>query len=301
VQTEGRSISHIMKTSMNISPEQHSKAKSFQALHQKPETFVMPCAWDPSSAIMFEELGFQCIGTTSGGVNWAQGRRDYVYSTPREQMLEAYAAIARATSLPVSGDLENGYGESPAEVAETIRESINLGMVGGSIEDQNMNSNGQLFNKELAVERIAAARETSDSTGLTYTLTARCEVFSSAIEGPYAEAVDRLNRYRAVGADCLFVPGLSDIKTLRRLVQDVDGPISFGMGASAQPLTTSVLTEIGIRRISTGGGLPRAAFSLIRNAAAEILANGTFDYLENAISDPNINEYFQQHGPGVFN
>ncbi len=123
-----------MKTSINISPEQHSKAKNFQALHQKPETFVMPCAWDPSSAIMFEELGFQCIGTTSGGVNWAQGRRDYVYGVSREQMLEAYAAITRATSLPVSGDLENGYGESPSEVAETIRESIILGMVGGSIE-----------------------------------------------------------------------------------------------------------------------------------------------------------------------
>jgi len=288
-----------MKTSINISPEQHSKANSFQALHQKPETFVMPCAWDPSSAIMFEELGFQCIGTTSGGVNWAQGRRDYVYGVSREQMLEAYAAITRATSLPVSGDLENGYGESPSEVAETIRESIILGMVGGSIEDQNMDSNGQLFDKELAVERIVAARETSDNMGLTYTLTARCEVFSSAIEDPYAEAVARLNRYRAAGADCLFVPGLSDIKTLGRLVQDVDGPISFGMGASAQPLSISALAETGIRRISTGGGLPRAAFSLVRNAAAEILSSGTFGYLDSAISDPDINEYFRQHGSRV--
>lgn len=285
-----------MKTNISISPEQHAKAKSFQALHLNLETFVMPCAWDPSSAIMFEELGFKCIGTTSGGVNWAQGRRDYVYSVPREQMLEAYAAITHATSLPVSGDLENGYGESPSEVAETIKESINLGMVGGSIEDQDMDSNGQLFDKELAVERIVAARETADSMGLAYTLTARCEVFTSGIEDPYAEAVERLNRYRAAGADCLFVPDLSDIKSLSRLVQDVDGPISFGMGASAQPLSISVLAEIGIRRISTGGGLPRAAFSLVRNAAAEILASGTFGYLDNAISDSNINKYFQQHG-----
>lgn len=261
----------------------------------------MPCAWDPSSAIMFEELGFRCIGTTSGGVNWAQGRRDYVYSVPREQMLEAYAAITRATSLPVSGDLENGYGESPSEVAETIKESINIGMVGGSIEDQDMDSNGQLFNKELAVERIVAARETADSMGLAYTLTARCEVFTSGIEDPYAEAVERLNRYRAAGADCLFVPDLSDIKSLGRLVQDVDGPISFGMGASAQPLSIGVLAEIGIRRISTGGGLPRAAFSLVRNAAAEILTSGTFGYLENAISDSNINKYFLQHGSGESN
>ena len=288
-----------MKT--NISPEQHVKADKFRALHQTPEIFVMPCAWDPSSAILFEELGFQCIGTTSGGVNWAQGRRDYVYSVPRKQMLEAYAAITRATSLPVSGDLENGYGESPSEIAETIKESINLGMVGGSIEDQNMDSNGQLFNRELSVERILAARETADSMGLAYTLTARCEVFTSGIEDPYAEAVERLNRYRAAGADCLFVPDLSDLESLGRLVRDVDGPISFGMGASAQPLSISVLAEIGIRRISTGGGLPRAAFSLIRNAAAEILDSGTFAYLDNAISDSNINEYFRQHGTGVSN
>ncbi len=281
---------------INLPHEQHSKAEAFRALHQKSETFVMPCAWDPSSAIVFEELGFKCIGTTSGGVNWAQGRKDYVYSVPREQMLEAYAAIARATSIPVSGDLENGYGESPLDVAETIRQSIDLGMVGGSIEDQAMDASGRLYDKGLAVERITAARETADNMGLTYTLTARCEAFSTDFEDPYSEAVERLNRYHAAGADCLFVPGVSDTNTLRRLVQDVDGPISFGMGASAQSLSMSVLSELGIRRISTGGGLPRAAFSLIRNAATEILASGTFDYLDNAISDSGINEYFQKHG-----
>ena len=282
---------------MDINLEHHSKATGFLALHQKPETFVMPCAWDPLSAIVFEELGFQCIGTTSGGVNWAQGRRDFVYQVPREKMLEVYAEITRATSLPVSGDLENGYGESASEVAETIKESIVLGMVGGSIEDQVTSPGGaQLFDMELAVERIAAARESADSTGLTYTLTARCEAYSTDIKEPYSEAVERLNRYYTAGADCLFLPGVSDIDTLQKLIKDVDGPISFGMGASTQPLSVNTLAELGVRRISTGGGLPRAAFSLIRNAAAEILSSGSFDYLENAISDSSINEYFQEHG-----
>jgi 2-methylisocitrate lyase-like PEP mutase family enzyme len=281
---------------MTLTPEQLSKAERFRQLHQETETFVMPCAWDPSSAIVFEELGFQCIGTTSGGVNWAQGRQDYVYGIPREQMLDEYAAITRATSLPVSGDLENGYGESSGEVAETIRESIVRGMVGGSIEDQAMDPPGRLFDIELAVERIVAARETADGMGLAYTLTARCEVYSTDNADPYAEAVERLNRYRAAGADCLFVPGVSDIEALQRLVEDVDGPISFGMGSSAQSLSVGALSAAGVRRISTGGGLPRATFSLVRNAAAEILASGTFDYLESAISDASINEYFKMHG-----
>lgn len=275
---------------------QVSNAERFRQLHLKTETFVMPCAWDPASAIVFEELGFPCVGTTSGGVNWARGREDYVYSVPCEQMLEEYAAIARATSLPVSGDLENGYGERPDEVANTIRASIDRGMVGGSIEDQASDPPGLLLDMDLAVERIVAAREAADAMGLAYTLTARCEAYFTECTDPYGEAVERLNRYRAAGADCLFVPGVSDMETLKRLVVDVDGPISFGMGATSRSLSVEALSALGVRRISTGGGLPRAAFSLVRTAAAEILASGTFDYLDNAISDSNINEYFRKHG-----
>ena len=281
-----------------ITAEQLSKASRFQTLHQGENTFVLPCAWDPMSAILFEELGFECIGTTSGGVNWAQGRRDYVYSASREEMFKTYAAITAATSLPVSGDLENGYGESPLEVAQTIRQSIEIGMVGGSIEDQSMTSGAQLFDIELAAERIVAAREAADNEKLAYTLTARCEVYSFAYEDPYAEAVKRLNRYRAAGADCLFVPGVSDITTLQNLVRDVDGPISFGMGATTQALSMAKLADAGVRRVSTGGGISRAAFSLIRNAAAKILSDGSFDYLDDAITDPDINRFFDRTTAG---
>jgi len=279
----------------NTNSNQLLKAEAFKALHQQPDTFVMPCAWDPLTAIIFEQSGFQCIGTTSGGVNWAKGRRDFVYSVPREEMLCDYGNIACATSLPVSGDLENGYGESCREVENTIKQSIDFGMVGGSIEDMDMVANGNLIDVELAVERIVAARESADSTAIPYTLTARCEVYSTNCENPYAVAVDRLNRFREAGADCLFVPGLSSPEDLANLVSDVDGPISFGMGATEQPLSVSLLSELGVRRISTGGGIARAAFSLVRTAAEKILTDGTFEYLENAISDPMINQYLLNH------
>jgi len=280
----------------DVPPEQTAKAETFRKLHQETRTFVMPCAWDASSAITFEELGFECIGTTSGGVNWAKGRRDYVYAVSRDLMLDEYSLITRATSLPVSGDLENGYGDDPTDVAETIKQSIVFGMVGGSIEDQVMSGDGRLYDTSLAVERIVAAREAADRLGIAYTLTARCESFSSSYDDPFSEAIERLNLYRSAGADCLFAPGISDRNTLKKLVEEVDGPISFGMGATEQPLSISTLSKLGIRRVSTGGGLPRAAFSFVRGAAAEILASGTFDYLDGAISDADINDYFQRHG-----
>ena len=270
--------------------------QNFKDLHEGAKLFVMPCAWDAFSAMLFERAGFQCIGTTSGGVNWIQGRQDYVYSTPREEMMRAYGEIAAATSLPVSGDLENGYGVDPETVAETIRASIAHGMVGGSIEDQGdiptdaEFTNGELIDFDVAVERIRAARIAADETDQPYTLTARCEVYYTESANPYNEAVERLNAYREAGADCLFVPGLNDLRDLAQLVKDVNGPISFGMGATPEPLTLSMLEDIGIVRVSTGGGLTRATFRLVQDAAEEILSTGTFGYLSGALSESQINQ-----------
>ena len=272
-----------------------SAAETFKSLHQSSALFVMPCAWDAFSATLFELAGFPCIGTTSGGVNWVKGRKDYVYSTPRAEMLRAYGEIARATNLPVSGDLENGYGEDPEDVAETIRGSIAAGMVGGSIEDQGVVpsdeqfSNGELIEFNCAVERIRIAREAAKTTGLSYTLTARCEVYYTNCDNPYGEAVKRLNAYEEAGADCLFVPGLNDLDSLKQLVRDVDGPISFGMGATPTPLTLNMLEDVGIRRVSTGGGLTRATFGLLKSAVEDLVANGTFEYLDNALSETEVN------------
>lgn len=271
-------------------------AEKFNSLHRGSALFVMPCAWDAFSALIFERAGFKCIGTTSGGVNWVKGRMDYVYSTPRSQMMDAYGEIARATELPVSGDLENGYGESPDEVVDTIRASIAYGMVGGSIEDQGSVptdpafSNGELLEFDLAVERIRSARQAANEVEFPYTLTARCEVYYTDCDKPYREAVRRLNAYREAGADCLFVPGLNDLKRLGQLVRDVDGPISFGMGATPAPLTLSMLEDAGIRRVSTGGGLTRAIFGLVQEAAREIADSGTFGYLDGALSERQVND-----------
>ena len=278
----------------------YSAAVKFKHLHEQKSLFVMPCAWDAFSAILFEQAGFNCIGTTSGGVNWVQGRKDYVYSTPRDEMLRAYGKIAQATSLPVSGDLENGYGSEPDEVAQTIRQSVSSGMVGGSIEDQNVVptdddfSNGKLFEFDLAVERIRAARSAADSMDIPYTLTARCEVYYTSHDKPIDESIKRLNAYREAGADCLFVPGLNDLDLLKQLANEVDGPVSFGMGATPSPITVTMLEDIGIKRVSTGGGLTRAMFAQCQKAARAIQTDGTFGYLEHAISESQVNRLLKK-------
>ncbi len=270
-------------------------AQTFKSLHEGSELFVMPCAWDAFSVLLFERAGFQCVGTTSGGVNWVKGRMDYIYNTPKSEMMSAYAEIASATKLPVSGDLENGYGDSPDEVANTIQDSIAHGMVGGSIEDQGSVptgaafTNGELIAFDLAVERICSARDAANKSEFPYTLTARCEVYYSNCDNPYSEAVKRLNAYREAGADCLFVPGLNDLKNLGQLVKDVDGPISFGMGATPEPLTLTMLEDVGIQRVSTGGGLTRATFGLVQEAAKEIMISGKFGYLAGALSETEVN------------
>lgn len=278
----------------------HQLAQEFRTRHNESELFVMPCAWDAFSAILFERAGFPCIGTTSGGVNWIRGRKDYIYSTPAQEMLDAYGEIANATSLPVSGDLENGYGDNPEVVADTIRGAIDAGMVGGSIEDQknvptdSEYTNGVLFSRDDAVERIKYAREAADASEIEFTLTARCEVYYTKNNNCLDEAIERLNAYRQAGADCLFVPGLNDLDLLSQLIKEVDGPVSFGMGATPKPITLRMLEDIGVRRVSTGGGITRAIFTAIQNITEELTVDGTATYLDGIMSEADINQILDQ-------
>lgn len=279
---------------MDVPQNQLAAAAEFKELHEKDTLFVMPCAWDAFSAMVFERAGFSCLGTTSGGVNWVKGRKDYVYSTPSSEMLSAYGEIAAATRLPVSGDLENGYGDDIDSVVDTIIGSIKQGMVGGSIEDQGVVPSDEQFNDgvlldfDLSVERIRAARYAADELGFPYVLTARCEVYFTGHPKPYDEAVRRLNAYAEAGANCLFVPGLNKLDQLAQLVRDVIGPVSFGMGAAEEPLTLPMLEGVGIRRISTGGGIARATFGLIDSIGRQIASTGRFDYLEQALSEADV-------------
>lgn len=269
------------------------KALAFRRLHEADGIFLMPNAWDAGSAKFLEAAGFQAIATTSGGVNWSRGRRDWVLEIPRDEMLGAYGGIASAVDLPVSGDLENGYGEEPEAVAATITGSIARGMVGGGIEDWTANPAKPLYEIELAVERIRAARQAGDASGIKFTLTGRCEVFCTDHPQAYAQAVNRCNRYVEAGADCIFVPGLAGAENIKNFVRDVDAPLNMVAGLADPRLTVSELADLGVKRISTGGSLARTCFGVLKQAAEELANEGRFDYLDKAISDPDLDTFFR--------
>ncbi len=274
--------------SITVPNVQLEQAATFRGLHESG-IFVMPCAWDAGSARVLEAAGFAAIGTTSGGVNWSRGRQDYIYSVPRESMLSEYHEIAASVSVPVSGDLENGYGQTPDEVADTVRAAIRLGMVGGSIEDQSSEPGPGLFPIDSAVQRIAAAREAADGILADFTITARAESFFGGVADPFADAVERANLYIDAGANCVFVPGLSDLESLKQFVDAVDAPVSLGVGSGGGTLDLDGLREVGIRRVSTGGALPRALYSLLADAGREMLDSGTFAYTQRVIPEEEIN------------
>lgn len=268
------------------------KARAFRALHTSPGIFLMPCAWDAGSARLLQSFGFIALGTTSGGVNWGAARADYVYATPRTTMLEAYGAIADAVSIPVSGDLENGYGWQPEDVADTIRLSIEHGMVGGSIEDQSSSTEPGLLDKAHAAERVRAARDAADASGIEYTITARAESYFANVADPFSDAVERASCYHQAGADCIFVPGPSDLDTIRALADAVDAPLSIGIGSGGGDLDLASLRDAGVRRVSTGGGLPRALYALVEEASREMLQQGTFGYATRALTEDRLNTLF---------
>ncbi len=272
----------------------HEKATRFRQLHQGPDVLLMPNAWDPGSARMLAASGFASIATTSAGIAYSLGLPDYEGRLSRSEMLDRVQQIAAAVDLPVNADLEAGYGISPPEVAETIRLSIQAGVAGGNIEDYTGDTSAPLHALPLAAERIRAARETADASGLPYTLTARTDCFLACIEQPFDEAVRRCRSYLEAGADCLFVPGLKDADTIRRLVQETSAPLNVVMGLTGNPMTVADLASLGVRRISIGGSLARATFGLIRRAAQEMREHGTFQYAAQQIPDDEMCRFFDQ-------
>lgn len=207
-------------------------------------------------------------------------------------MLDRVGSIAAASPLPVSADLQSGYGTSPDEVGETITAAIRAGVVGANIEDHSGNPAQALFERDHAVARVRAVRRAADTSGVPFVLTARSDAYLTGASNPFAEAVERCNAYREAGADCLFVPGASDPRIIEALVREINCPLTAVMGLTGSPLTVSQLGSLGVRRVTIGGSLARATFGLIRRAAQEMATSGTFSYADQQIPDAELSQFF---------
>lgn len=271
---------------------QQRKGEIFRDLHTTEGIFLMPNAWNAGSAVMLASAGFSAIGTTSAGVAFARALPDYEGALSREAALEETRRIVEAVDVPVSADTEDGYGHDPAVVSETIRLFADAGVVGASIEDFSASYSDTLYDRSRAVERVHAAREAADSLDFPFTLTARAECYLIDHPNPFEESVIRANLYREAGADCLFVPGVRDAKTITALAAEIDGPINVVMGLVGNTYTVPELESFGVRRISIGGSLARATFGLIRRAAEEMRDGGTFTFAEQQVPDGDLCRLF---------
>ena len=271
-------------------------AGAFRALHAASRGFIMPNAWDAGSAAVLAAAGFPAIATTSAGIAFALARQDYgvtdaARAVPREAMFRCMRGIVEAVAVPVNGDLEAGYGDSPEAVAETIAMAIDAGLAGGNIEDK-IPGRQALYDEGLAVERIAAARSVIAARGSAFVLTARSDTLLLAGRAGLAKGIARCNRYRAAGADCLYMPGAVDLETIGRLVREIDGPINVVMGLGTNEGNAHDLIAAGVRRISLGGTIARAALGLVKRAAAELREKGTLGFAEGQMPGAELNALF---------
>ena len=241
---------------------------------------------------MLASFGFPAIATTSAGVCFSLGFPDQETAVNKETMLDRVGAIAAALQVPVSADLQSGYGANPQEVGSTITSTVLAGVVGANVEDYSGNPAKPLFAIEQATARIRAARSAADSSGIPFVLTARTDAYLVGASKPFAEAVKRCNAYREAGADCLFVPGASDPESIEALVREINGPITVVMGLSGSALTLQQLGSLGVRRVTIGGSLARAAFALIRKAAVEMAELGTFSYAAQQVPQSELSQFF---------
>ncbi|HEV2514906.1 MAG TPA: isocitrate lyase/phosphoenolpyruvate mutase family protein [Devosia sp.] len=261
---------------------QQQKAERFQALHLGP-LFVIPNPWDAGSARLLAGFGFKALATTSAGLAFALGRRDGEGSVSRDEALRNAADIIAAVDLPVSADLENGYGHTPEQAAETTRLAAEVGLVGSSIEDATGDAADPIYDFNLSVERVAAAAEAAHAQSFPYTFTARAENFLHG-RNDLDDTIRRLQAYEKAGADVLFAPGLPNLEAIRTVCASVAKPVNVVLGAKNTPYSLADLAAAGVRRVSTGSSFARAALTGLRDASLELLGPGTATYLDDAIS-----------------
>jgi 2-methylisocitrate lyase-like PEP mutase family enzyme len=263
---------------MSPDPALVDKARRFEALHRAGAgAFLMANAFDGGSARLFERLGFPALATSSGASAATLGKRDGGLS--REQVLAHIRLVTAATALPVSADLENGFGDEPAQVGETIRLAAEAGSVGGSIEDYSGDPAAAIYDRDLAVRRIAAAVASARALDFPFTLTARCENFLRG-RPDLDDTIARLQDYERAGADVLFAPALPDLDAVRRVTAALTKPFSFMVGMPGKSFSVATLTDAGVRRISFGGVFYQVAMKAVTRAARASLDAGSFAWVD---------------------
>lgn len=268
---------------------QDEKGREFFELHQRGVAFVIPNPWDIGTARLLAQVGFEALATTSGGYAFSLGKQDGAVN--RDQMLQHVSEIAAATELPVSADLQDGFGDSPEAAAEAIRLAAQAGASGGSIEDVPREGR-KAYELAHAVDRIRAAVEVVRSLPFRFTMTARSENF--LIGNPdLADTIKRLQGFQEAGADVLFAPGLTTAEDISAVVRSVNRPVNVIMGLRNSRLTVKQLSELGVRRISVGSALSRAALGAFLRAARELKDRGTFEFAQQGIDYGEMNAMFQ--------
>jgi len=275
----------------NSSASQLAKAQLFKSLHERPGCFVIPNAWNGGTAKLLTAMGFEAIATTSAGLAFSLGRRDGAGDITLEENLANAREIALASSLPVSCDFENGYSNSADGIAQSIALAARAGVVGASIEDATGNAENPIYELKQATERVRVAVEAAGKLPFPFLITARAENFLHG-RPDLKDTIRRLQHFQEAGAQVLFAPGLRQKQDIALVVKEVNRPLNVIMGFGNASLTVNELSDIGVRRISVGSALSRAAFGAFIHAAKEIKANGTFTFAENTISYQELNGMF---------
>jgi 2-methylisocitrate lyase-like PEP mutase family enzyme len=269
---------------------QNDKAQRFRALHQGAGSFVIANAWDAGSARILAGLGFSALATSSGASAGILGRRDGAVT--REEALAQAQAIVEATDLPVSADLEKGFGDAPEAAAETIRRAGGVGLVGGSIEDASGNKEKPLYDLGHATERVAAAVAAARSLPYPFTLTARSENFLRG-NPDLDDTIKRLKAFEAAGADVLMAPCLPDLASVAKVCAALSKPFNFMAGIKGKSFTVAELAAAGVKRVSLASSLYRAAMTGLLTAAREAKERGTFTYLDDSLATPDLNAFMR--------
>ncbi len=269
-----------------------SVVTKFRAMHESG-CFVLPNPWDVGTTIYLERLGFKALATTSAGFAFSRGKQDG--AVPRDEMLAHVLEIVEATALPVNADFLNGFANNPEEVAANVKLCVGTGVAGLSVEDNSQDPAAPLYEKNLAVERIRAARSAIDTSETGVVLTGRCEAWLVRDPNPLRTALERLAAYAEAGADCLYAPGVSNPDEITQIVKTVaPKPVNVLVSGFNHQLSVSELGDLGVRRISLGSGLALAAWGTFLRAAQDIQTNGTFNLLANNVASADLNQLFRE-------